>query len=741
MKHVMPIIALLALLVPVRAAAQTNTVLVANTAGTPVPTVGPGYVVVQSPHVDINVSYNTNNATFSLGFRNRSGEVQYVGTNAIAYAVTNQRISVPSGSQWSFLGPVGGTFWLFPAYATGAGGATALRALYLGFAAYGVPANTFTGPEGGQVRLRVHSIENLTNPGSGQFFGYELSGTTPVFRLSSSNVYSNNYDIFAGGHGHLNLALTASGMFRVWFVVSGTLVAGGQTIESQPFPLYFGVEQWQIPATGAPVIALGGNLAFGNITVGQTATRTLTISNTGNAALNVSSINYPSGFSGNWNSGNIAAGASQNVTVTFAPNAATDFSGNITVNSDATSGTNTIVASGTGIPAPTRIVALAGNLAFSNLTVGQTATRTLTISNTGNAALNVSSISYPSGFSGNWNSGSIAAGSSTNVTVTFAPNAATNFGGNITVGSDATSGINTIAASGTGTPAPTRIVALAGNLAFGNVTVGQTATRTLTISNSGNAALNVSSISYPSGFSGNWNSGSIAAGSSTNLTVSFTPNTATNFGGNITVGSDATSGTNTIAASGSGTPAPTRIVALAGNLAFGNVTVGQTSTRTLTISNSGNAPLNVSSISYPAGFSGNWNSGSIAAGSATNVNVTFTPNAATNFSGNVTVGSDANSGINAIPASGAGLPPWIAVLSHGQPGFNGTQTSVNVRMRSTPDTALNFLFTGSLSNPVAWLTNNEPRNSGPTGEFDATFTAPGNHTNQWSNQMFFRLRY
>ena len=246
----MPALAVFVFLVPVRAVAQTNTVLVANTAGTPIPTVGAGYTVVQSPHVDINVSYHTTNATFSLGFRNDSGGTQYNGTNAIAYAVTNQRTTIPSGSQWSFLGPVGGTFWYFPPNASGAGGATSLKALYLGFAAYGVPANTFTvaGPEGEQVRLRVHSIENLTTPGSGEFFGYVLSGTSPVFRLSSIPGHDNNYWLFSGGHSHVNLALTASGMFRVWFVVSGTLVSGGQTIESQPLPLYFGVEEWQIPA-------------------------------------------------------------------------------------------------------------------------------------------------------------------------------------------------------------------------------------------------------------------------------------------------------------------------------------------------------------------------------------------------------------------------------------------------------------------------------------------------------------
>jgi len=245
MKHVMPMVAFLALLVPVRAAAQTNTVLVANTAGTPVPTVGPGYAVVQSPHVDINVSYNTNDGTFSLGFRNASGGTQYNGTDAIAYAVTNQRTAVPSGAQWSFLGPVGGTFWSFPSTQTNS---ASKKSLYLGFAAYGVPANTFAGADGGHVRLRVHSIDNLTTPGSGQFFAYQTQFSSPIFKLSSVPGHDNDYELFSGGHSHVNLALTASGMFRVWFVVSGTLVSGGQTIESQPLPLYFGVEQWQIPS-------------------------------------------------------------------------------------------------------------------------------------------------------------------------------------------------------------------------------------------------------------------------------------------------------------------------------------------------------------------------------------------------------------------------------------------------------------------------------------------------------------
>ena len=97
------------------------------------------------------------------------------------------------------------------------------------------------------------------------------------------------------------------------------------------------------------------------------------------------------------------------------------------------------------------------------------------------------------------------------MTVTFAPGTTGNFGGTITVNSDKTSGTNTISCSGTGTTDQTRIISLSGNLAFGSVNVGSSAQRTLTISNTGNSTLTVSSIAYPSGFSGAF-SGTIARG-------------------------------------------------------------------------------------------------------------------------------------------------------------------------------------------------------------------------------------
>ena len=203
------------------------------------------------------------------------------------------------------------------------------------------------------------------------------------------------------------------------------------------------------------------------------------------------------------------------------------------------------------IAARTALISLTGSLAFGNVPVNTTATRTLTIHNTGNATLTVSSIAYPAGFTGNFANGTIPAGGSQPVDVTFAPAAAMAFGGTLTVNADQTAGITTTTASGTGTStAATRIMSLAGNLAFGHVPVGATATSTLTIANSGTAVLTVNAVTYPAGFSGNWPGGPIAPGGSQPVAVTFAPAIASSYAGTLVVEADHTSGTSSIAVSG-----------------------------------------------------------------------------------------------------------------------------------------------------------------------------------------------
>ena len=331
---------------------------------------------------------------------------------------------------------------------------------------------------------------------------------------------------------------TTSGDYNVTVKVSD-----GEFFDTQSFTVI--VEE---SGTTTRIIRLSGDLSFGSVNVGSTSQRTLTIYNDGNSTLTVSSISYPTGFSGSW-SGTISAGSSRNVTVTFAPTQAITYSGTLTVNSDKTSGTNTKSVSGTGTSTPTLgQVQLSspsngatlppGDIPFSwNPVSNATKYQFIIYNSLGQVALDTTKSST-----------SLIVALGAEETITWKVRAGDNSGN---WGAWSSTWSLTLKST-------TRIIRLSGDLSFGSVNVGSTSQRTLTIYNDGNSTLTVSSISYPTGFSGSW-SGTISAGSSRNVTVTFAPTQAITYSGTLTVNSDKTSGTNTKSVSGTGTSTPTLI--------------------------------------------------------------------------------------------------------------------------------------------------------------------------------------
>ena len=104
--------------------------------------------------------------------------------------------------------------------------------------------------------------------------------------------------------------------------------------------------------TATRIIRLVGNLDFGNVTVGQSSNRDLTIYNDGNNTLTLSAFTGPPGFGSSWMSGifmPIPARTNKTITIGFWPLAAQSYSGSLQIYSDATSGTGAIAVSGTGV--------------------------------------------------------------------------------------------------------------------------------------------------------------------------------------------------------------------------------------------------------------------------------------------------------------------------------------------------------------------------------------------------------
>jgi formylglycine-generating enzyme required for sulfatase activity len=99
------------------------------------------------------------------------------------------------------------------------------------------------------------------------------------------------------------------------------------------------------------MLSISGNLDFGSVETGGSVQRTLSLTNEGFLKMTVHQVIYPDGFSADWFRGDIAPGATQNVTVTFSPASAQAYGGNITVESDKTFGSDILACTGTGVAA------------------------------------------------------------------------------------------------------------------------------------------------------------------------------------------------------------------------------------------------------------------------------------------------------------------------------------------------------------------------------------------------------
>jgi len=322
----------------------------------------------------------------------------------------------------------------------------------------------------------------------------------------------------------------------------------------------------QCPAATPNVSASTTSLAFGSVTVGSSsAPQVVTLTNTGGAAATSFAVGaVPSGYSRTTTcTASLAAGASCTISVTFSPTAAQAYGGSITVTGSG--GTNVSIAlSGTGgATASPNVNASASFLSFGNVTVGQTSTaQTITVTNGGTAAAtNMSYPGAPAKFtkSGTCSSATLNAGASCTIVFTYSPTA---------VGSDSATYTFTgggksfpIALSGAGstTVPPAGQLSMPSSVTIPATTVGTTsAPQTVTVSNTGGAAVTVSSIvssnSGEFGVSGS-NCTLVNAGSGCTFNVIFTPAAAGARSGTLTITSSGTGSPQSIVVSGTGNAA------------------------------------------------------------------------------------------------------------------------------------------------------------------------------------------
>ncbi len=228
---------------------------------------------------------------------------------------------------------------------------------------------------------------------------------------------------------------------------------------------------------------------------------------------------------------------------------------------------------------------------------------------------------------------------------------------------------------------------------FGSQLIGALGTaQTVTVENTGNATLNLTaapaisgtnSTDFAIGTTGTTcaNGATIAPAGSCTITLTFTPGAAGGRAASLSIADNASSSPQILALSGTGTTgAPTVTIAPTPPLTFAGQLVTSTSAaQTVTITNSGNAPLTFAaaaiSVSNDFAQTNTCNSATVAVSATCTVSVTFTPSSTTNNprTGTLTIADNASNSPQTVPLSGTGWDfsvstPSTASVTRGTPG-------------------------------------------------------------------------
>jgi hypothetical protein len=341
-------------------------------------------------------------------------------------------------------------------------------------------------------------------------------------------------------------------------------------------------------------------------------------------------------------------------TVTFTPTAPGSRFGTILLGDDAAGSPHFVNLVGNG-SSPIVVLNPTG-LTFASAPVNSTSSaQTITLSNTGNATLNISNIQMSSDFAQTTNCPpALGFGTSCQFQVTFTPTAGGARPGSLVLTDDAPDSPQTISLSGsgfvtTGTVSPS-------SLSFGNVDVSASSTaQVVTVTNTGGNVMAVSGVTAPGDFSQTNNCSSIAAnGGTCTVNVTFAPTVSGSRTGTLTINDNAQGNPHAVALSGMGIAGTADLSAT--SLTFSALNVGATSTaQTLTITNSGNGPLTMNSIQVTGDFAQTNNCSTVAATATCSVQVTFTATSSGTRTGSLFLTSSAVGSPQSVSLTGSGI--------------------------------------------------------------------------------------
>lgn len=224
-------------------------------------------------------------------------------------------------------------------------------------------------------------------------FTVPADGQAPEFMFTDQDV--GNAEIRVGGLTLNLVARTANG--EIAPAPIGEITTNCALLEGQNNLLQTVTVEGDVVET--PRIAVNRDeIAFGNVQAGVTKDETVTLSNTGNAALGINGVSIAganaSAFMQSNNCSTIAAGESCDVNVTYIPDGEGTQSATLTINStDADNSSVDVALSGRSVLAPIPEIAVTpASVSLGQVQLGQSESAQVTVSNNGNEALLINSI-------------------------------------------------------------------------------------------------------------------------------------------------------------------------------------------------------------------------------------------------------------------------------------------------------------------------------------------------------------
>jgi Abnormal spindle-like microcephaly-assoc'd, ASPM-SPD-2-Hydin len=385
------------------------------------------------------------------------------------------------------------------------------------------------------------------------------------------------------------------------------------------------------------------------------------------------------------------------------------------------------------------LTASPASVSFGNVQIGTSQTLSDTLTNTGTSDLTITLATASSAaFSaaGLTLPLTLSAGQSATFTVVFSPQASGAASGNLTLTNNGSGSSLVIALSGTGVAAGS-VTTNPTSLNFGNVVVGGSPSQTETLTNSGGQNLTISQAAITgTGFTYTGLSLplTLAPNQSTTFGVQFAPTGAGTSNGDLSLTVSGSTATVDIALSGTGTNAatPATLAAIPVSLSFTDVEMGKNQTQTETVQNTGGSNATISGIAATgSGFSvsGASTPVTLSPGQTTSFTVTFAPQSSGNFTGSVSITSNASNPNLSVSLSGSAIgsssgqlsvsPSTIAVgnVTVGNSGSKTgtlTATGASVVVSSADVGSSEFSISG-LSFPVTLA-------AGQSATFTVTFT-------------------